>query len=1090
MKRDSSTIGDLARTSLRMHGLLVAALSLTVILLVLCYWLIRGLVQQASDEAITHFQQLTYDLHVRESFLQRLVATDSSSLDRASLNVRPALYDMIASDSRGNVYEGQPSSMSMPFIIKVGKPASDSVSDHSRHLIPVATALSNLYGDYRYAWQNSGAQVFLLDRNGPASIAMPCSEGVMTDDQHRWWRCRMSADYIRSMISTHASDPGGTNVRWMRSDVPGVKSGRQGFLLYRSISLPDSLWLPHSARRDLVAAAFVELLDSPVLRNYDDRASFQGITHTSTRRASHAEQLASAGRADEIRASLRFALQGVEIETASDSGWLGSYRVSYHGFFRASVWRVLSFVAILFMCIFGGIWLYRRHLVHVVRPAQRSHQRIVDSESFSRAVIEAARVAVSAVRLSDGKIVAKNRLADEWLGEEEITARLAGKSMATGCHGGDGQNLIVNGRHLSMSCSSAMYREEAVMLVTFSDVTDHVRAREALAVAKQAADEANTGKTVFLATMSHEIRTPLYGMLGTIELLGLSPLTPQQKGYLDTIKTSSAELLDIISDVLDISKIESRQMTLKEAGFSPIQITEEALRVFAPAADSKGLQFYAMISTKVPATLRGDALRIKQILNNLLSNAVKFTEAGWIRLTLDAVPGDDGRTLMTWCISDTGIGISDEQKQRLFQPFYQVQDSQSSIAGAGLGLYICSSLCEMMGGSISLESSPGRGATFTVAIPLEGEPDAVVCKHEFFKRDQVVFVRSPIQDFAQSICAWLELGGARALPVSSNLAPGDGTPGVLVDLFPERMPPMEWDSPRVAVSLDGPDPPERGVSSINVTSLSLLAIGRATCIAQQGDEVAARLFAAHADSVEKPFRPAMELRRLGLRVLVAEDNPVNRTLLMHQLEELGCSVSICANGDETLKRWNNADFDVLLTDMNLPGMSGYDLTGTLRARGVNAPIIGVTASAQPDQRELGESVGLTAWVIKPIDLRTLYDILRRACADGGPAGKAGYRAPPPSDHQRGLQDTLHAVFRETMSKDLPTAWQALADRDGQEVAFTLHRMRGALAVVRATELASFCEVLEERISADGLTPVLINAMRSMLEELDRFIKDF
>lgn len=226
-------------------------------------------------------------------------------------------------------------------------------------------------------------------------------------------------------------------------------------------------------------------------------------------------------------------------------------------------------------------------------------------------------------------------------------------------------------------------------------------------------------------------------------------------------------------------------------------------------------------------------------------------------------------------------------------------------------------------------------------------------------------------------------------------------------------------------------------------------------------------------------------------MLVAEDNPVNRTLLVRQLEELGCEVTLCVDGVETLARWNADEFDVLITDMNMPLMNGYELVRALRARSTNAPIIGLTANALQAQREAGLAAGLNAWIVKPVDLRTLHDALSTACAR---IISAKFTVPPQASLEREkskefYETQLRAAFNTTMREDMASMREALAARDPAAAVSTLHRMRGSLVVVNADETARFCGVLEQKIAAEGLTPVLENAVRSTLAQLTEKFKE-
>ena len=1080
-----ASIGDLARVSLRMQLLFIVTLIIAIVMLVMCYWVVNSLINLATNEARSHFQHLILNLHGQESLIARATRSDAVRLGLAVTQGGPASFELIESDATTNTYEGQYESLAMPYIVKVGRSDSPGGNDHSRRLQTVAAGLSSLYGTYRSSWQQPGMQAFLLDLNSQVSISVPCSEDSMTDDVHRWWRCPLSANRVRELIYTQTARTSPSGEKWIDVNLPGSGEGRIGYVVYSPITLPDAIWLPDTPKRDLVLATFIEMQDVYTGDPTYGRVYFQHLTTMSA--GSHrAVPPHAPGALEEVESDVDFRADGAHIHTWCEDGWHATYLVPYAQFFQAARWQLVSFAALMLLCAGGSVALYRRHRNLIVRPAQASHERVVESESFNRAVIAAARVAVCALRVSDHQIVAKNHLADEWLGDVEIVKQLTFSADGAAVPG----DIEINGRHLSFSAARVTYQGEEIVLATFSDITDHKRAQAALAQAKRAADDANAGKTVFLATMSHEIRTPLYGTLGTVELLGLTPLTNLQRGYLRTIQTSSAGLLNVINDILDVSKIESRQMTLKDHRFDPAALTEEALQSYAATADAKGLQFFSTIATDVPVYAHGDALRIKQVLNNLISNAIKFTEAGWVRIDLTVVGGGDGLSVLEWRIADTGLGISADQQPLLFQPFYQAYGPGHSIPGTGLGLYICHSLSQLMQGDITLDSSPGRGSTFIFRLPLRVTAESArLAGNGEIAPAPPVWVRAPVADLAQDTCAWLTLAGATARPSHGGSAPAKRE-GILVELLPERLPPIEWNGPRVSCIPDGPDKPQWSLSEIHVTSHLRQSIVEAVALAQRGrpaptEESADKLEAG--ETLAPEYRPDAGLRRLGLRVLVAEDNPVNRTLLVRQLEELGCEVTLCVDGVETLARWNSDEFDVLITDMNMPLMNGYELVRTLRARHTKAPIIGLTADALQTQRDAGFAAGLNAWVVKPVDLRTLHDALSTACARIISAKFAG---PPPPNRPKEFYDSqLRAAFNTTMREDMAAMRAALAARDAAAIVSTLHRIRGSLVVMNAEEIARFCGVLEQKIAEEGLTPVLENAVKSTLAQLAEQFKE-
>ncbi len=342
------------------------------------------------------------------------------------------------------------------------------------------------------------------------------------------------------------------------------------------------------------------------------------------------------------------------------SDWQLTYSIDL----RAVLWALWpQMLGALLFCLLtiSLVCLLTRRLEHrFITPAIHRIQALVESELFSRDVIQTAPVALCVLRRTDGTVVLKNTLAQQWLGE--CGAQL-GPGWIRQAFDPDAPCLTdyfeaADGRHLYLSCAPTRYKGEDVLLCAFSDISARRQIEAALEQARQSADAANEAKTLFLATMSHEIRTPLYGVLGTLELLARTRLDAQQKSYLHAIEGSSATLLQLICDVLDVSKIEAGQLALELSEFCVPTLVQEVVQGYAAAAHSKGLQLYACLDPQLPRRLIGDASRVRQILNNLLSNAVKFTDSGRVVLRVKKLSREGERVCLQWQISDTGKGIA------------------------------------------------------------------------------------------------------------------------------------------------------------------------------------------------------------------------------------------------------------------------------------------------------------------------------------------------------------------------------------------------------------------------------------------------
>lgn len=625
------------------------------------------------------------------------------------------------------------------------------------------------------------------------------------------------------------------------------------------------------------------------------------------------------------------------------------------------------------------IWaMCRRINRRLIGPAQHRLNALVENESFSRAMIQTAPVALCVLRRNDAEVVLENRLAQQWLGTGDERRYWSHgwleRGFNSGEEGGSEEVETHTGRHLYLSYTPTRYKGEEVLCCAFSDISARKQTEAALAEAKHLSDTANEAKTLFLATMSHEIRTPLYGVLGTLELLGRTALDHQQSGYLRAIQRSSSTLLQLISDVLDVSKIEVGQLGLEPVEFSPLELTLDSVQSYAAAARAKGLQIYACCDPQMPERMLGDATRIRQILNNLLSNAVKFTDSGRIVLRVRSEPGEGWHDTLHWQVADTGIGIPEDQQTHLFDAFYQVSGNARVAGGTGLGLSICKRLTELMGGQLRVVSDVGLGSSFSLSLPLQCVDRQLFSEPRL--HNSMVWVHAPTRELAESLCGWIARWGARAQVVACDQPVEEEASSVLVDLRfnpHDRKPLPTWRGCRVLVTDLGGEQPRQEGCDWHVGRYNFEGLRRALAVAQGclGGE-AARLAEALPDI------------GLGLRVLLVEDNPINQLILRDQLETLGCTVELAVDGRQALTRWQPDAFDVVLTDVNMPHLNGYELARALRQRGYRGPIIGATANAMHEENERCLAAGMNLCLLKPVDLRTLRQCLTSLPAEVPP----------------------------------------------------------------------------------------------------------
>jgi PAS domain S-box-containing protein len=544
----------------------------------------------------------------------------------------------------------------------------------------------------------------------------------------------------------------------------------------------------------------------------------------------------------------------------------------------------------------------------------------------------------------------------EWTYVRKDGSTLTVSLIVTGVHGADGQ---LQG-----------------FLAIATDVTERRRAGELQRAAHEAALAANRAKSSFLASLSHEIRTPLNGIIGMIELMEQTPVSPQQRGYLDTLGRSADSLLSLINDVLDISKVEAGKLELEEAPFDVRDLAHQATSVVSAQAERKGLALACVVGHDVPPAAVGDAARLRQVLLNLLANAVKFTEAGSVTLRVrrseckvqnerekteeressSSIPHSALCTLRFEVI-DTGVGIPADRLAVIFEPFAQADSSTARThGGTGLGLTISSRLVERMGGKLAVASAPGKGSTFAFTLALRrAEAPAV--------------------------------GGGK--------------------------------------EAEGP-------------SLALAPLGR----------------------------PA--------RVLLAEDNPVNQEVMTLLLEKAGFRVRLAANGEEALQAFEKEPFDLILMDLQMPGMDGLRATRLIRARekavGGHVPIIAVTANALSGERQRCLAAGMDEYLSKPIRGAELFPAIERLVGAGGRevTPSAGASEGPPDWRSglsgMGLEDDaiarLARTFLDTVPPRLVLLRQALSEGNAGQVHLTAHTLKGSLAVFGAKAALETAQRLE------------------------------
>jgi PAS domain S-box-containing protein len=653
------------------------------------------------------------------------------------------------------------------------------------------------------------------------------------------------------------------------------------------------------------------------------------------------------------------------------------------------------------------------------------------------------------------------------------------------------------------------------LFVTFvRDVTERRAAERRLADARDAALRASVVKSEFLATMSHEIRTPMNGVIGSLDLILDSDLSDGSRELATIARTSAGHLLGIIDDILDLSKLEANKVESQPSEFNLAAIVEGVTDLVALSAQQKGLSLSCFVDPRVPESVLGDPRLLRQVLVNLVGNAVKFTNSGEvaIRAELQPTTGED-HLAVQFAVSDTGAGIPAESVEKLFEPFTQLDGTFSRAhGGTGLGLAISFRLVQLMGGELAVDSGVGRGSTFSFTLPfaLGGHPAEAPHVSNLEGRTLRVLVAESSASAAETIERYLRawgMVGTRATTAAAAIESLDAAP--------------EHERFDVAiVAIDAGEETFLGLArelreragNDNLFVIALIDAGEGTGeVVPAASDASEQIFdavvakpvkqaalyealtsvggARPLPEAQAPDAPAGDLG--GLRVLIAEDNPVNQQVLMRQAARLGLRATAVENGKEALDALAQDEYDAVLMDCQMPVMDGYQATRAIREREQGGdsriPIVAVTANAMREDYERCKESGMDEFVAKPVTLAALANAIRHALvatrpsSHGAPDGTRYEQATAPtfgaalddSGIDRGalaaLQEDVGGaaalgrivrLFLEQLDPQTEEVKQAAAARDHEALAKIAHRMKSSSATLGAGTLADVLAQLE------------------------------